>query len=128
MVCIASLLIFAACGKDKDFGNELPPGFPTDIPLIEGQLEDSRSTLFDDGKGFVIGIRSPLSMEESVSFYKEAFKNNSEPAVFSALIQTSDPSQKVVSIDVQRGTMYLLMEIVSGSETTYVNISVHLKK
>jgi hypothetical protein len=91
--------MLTACSFDKNYGHQLPPGFPSSIPIIEGDIEDSRSTKFEDGKGFVIGIRTPLSYEDAIKFYKEAFESKGDAAKFSQATNMSGTSEKVMAVE-----------------------------
>lgn len=117
--------LFTACSFDKNYGQQLPEGLPSSIPIIEGNIEDSRSTTFDDGKGFVIGIRTTMSYEDTIEFYKEAFKTKGDPAKFTQATNMSGTSQKVMAVEAQQEKITILMEIISGEGSTYVNIAVH---
>ena len=120
--------MFTACSFDKNYGNQLPPGLPSSVPIIEGNIEDSRSTTFEDGKGFVIGIRTPLSYEDAIKFYKEAFESKGDAAKFTQATNMSGTSEKVMAVEAHQGINTIFMEIVSGKSSSYVNIAVHLGK
>lgn len=120
--------MFTGCSFDKNYGNQLPPGLPSSIPIIEGTIEDSRSTTFEDGKGFVIGIRTPVSYEDTIKFYKEAFETKGDSAKFTQAINMVGTSEKVMTVEVRQGINAIAMEIVSGEGSSYVNIAVHLGK
>ena len=120
--------MFTACSSDKSYGNQLPPGLPSSIPIIEGTIEESRDARFEDGKGFIIGIRTTFSYEDSIKFYKEAFKTNGDTAKFVEATNMSGTSQKVMAVETHQEQSLVLMEIISGEGSTYVNIAVHLGK
>ena len=126
IIVIFSFGMFTACSFDKNYGDQLPPGFPSSIPIIEGKIEDSRSTTFEDGKGYVIGIRTPNSYEGTIKFYKEAFKTMGDAAKFTQATNMSGTSEKVMAVEASQGTNTIAMEIVSGEGSSYVNIAVHL--
>ena len=123
-----ALGMFTACSFDKSYGDQLPPGFPSSIPIIQGTIEESRDATFEDGKGYIIGIRTPMGYEESIKFYKEAFKTNGDTAKFVEATNMSGTSQKVMTVETHQEQSLVLMEITSGEGSSYVNIAVHLGK
>ena len=125
---IMAFSMFTACSSNKSYGDQLPPGFPSSIPIIQGTIEESRHAKFEDGKGYIIGIRTPMGYEESIKFYKEAFKINGDTAKFVEATNMSGTSEKVMAVEVYQGEMLILMEIISGEASSYVNIAVHLRK
>jgi len=128
IIVTLALVMFAACSFEKNYGQKLPPDMPASIPIIEGSIEDSRTATFDDGKGFVIGIRTPLSYEESIKFYKKAFEASGDIAKFTQATSMSGTSQKVMAVEAKQELIIILMEIISGEGSSYVNIAVHLGK
>ena len=40
-----------------NYGEALPPGLPSNIPIVEGQIISGRRTLFEDGRGYDVVIR-----------------------------------------------------------------------
>ena len=94
IIVTLALVMFIACSFEKKYGQKLPTDMPTSIPIIEGNIEDSRTATFDDGKGFVIGIRTPLSYKESIKFYKDAFETSGDPAKFTEATNMSGTSQR----------------------------------
>lgn len=125
---IFALSIFTSCSPDRNYGNKLPPDFPSSIPIIQGTLEDSRSTKFDDGKGFVIGIRTPLSYEESINFYKKSFEAEKSYVELKNIVIPTNSSQKIIGMEVSQGQIIILLEISSEpGKNTYVNLAVHLR-
>ena len=94
------LLALAACGS-TELSSELPADFPTDVPIISGEIYSARSTRFEDGRGFVVDVLTTLSHDEVVTFY-----------------------DGVVG---PRGNGYVLVETTSrDTPTRYVTIAVHL--
>ena len=84
-----------------NLNGELPADFPTDIPIISGEIYSARRTTFEDGSGFVVDVLTKLSYEEVVAFYAD-----------------------VVG---PRGNGYVLVETTSqDTPTRYVTIAVHL--
>ena len=83
------------------FDGELPADFPTDVPIISGEIYRASHAKFEDGKGFVVSVLTTLSYEEVVAFYAD-----------------------VVG---PRGNGYVLVETTRrDTPTRYVSIAVHL--
>ncbi len=49
-----------------DYGEALPPGFPSDIPVVAGEIISGRRTLFEDGRGYVVDVRTDLPYREEI--------------------------------------------------------------
>ena len=80
---------------------ELPADFPSDVPIISGEIYRARSARFEDSRGFVVSVLTTLSYEEVVAFYAD-----------------------VVG---PRGNGYVLVETTCrDTPTRYVNIAIHL--
>ncbi len=56
-----------------DYGEALPPGFPSDIPVVAGEILSGRRTLFEDGRGYVVDVRTDLPYREVVAFYADRY-------------------------------------------------------
>ena len=94
------LLALTAYGCAR-FNGELPADFPTDVPIISGEIYRASHAKFEDGKGFVVSVLTTLSYEEVVAFYAD-----------------------VVG---PRGDGYVLVETTCrDTPTRYVSIAVHL--
>ena len=76
---IPALLIVMALGylirNHMNYGEALPPGLPSDIPIIEGKVISGRRTLFEDGRGYVLDIQTDLSYGEVVEFYADRYED-----------------------------------------------------
>lgn len=97
---ILGLLAVTVCGCANSNG-DLPADFPSDVPIISGEIYRARSTTFEDGEGFVVDVLTTLSYEEVVAFYAD-----------------------VVG---PRGNGYVLVETTRrDTPTRYVSIAVHL--
>ena len=67
---LPGLLALTLCGC-VNRSTELPADFPTDVPVISGEIYSARHARFEDGKGFVVDVLTELSYEEVVDFYKD---------------------------------------------------------
>ncbi len=76
---IPALLIVSALvyliRNHTNYGEVLPPGLPSDIPIVEGKVISGRKTLFEDGRGYVVDIQTDLSYGEVVEFYADTYGN-----------------------------------------------------
>ena len=59
-----------------NYADALPPGLPADISIVEGQVISGRRTLFEDGRGYVVDVRTDLSYGEVLNFYAEKYGND----------------------------------------------------
>jgi len=64
-VLFAVMTLLNGCFSSSD---TLPTDFPSDIPIIEGEIYSARRTIFEDGPGFVVDVLTTLSEEEVVEF------------------------------------------------------------
>jgi hypothetical protein len=125
---LIGLGLTTACSQNKDYGNRLPPDFPTNIPIIQGDIEDSRSTKFETDKGYIVGIRTQLSYDEAIQFFQDVFKDKGVSAEFRKATNISGTSQKLISIEAHQGADTIMIEIITDDDSTYVNYAVHLGK
>ena len=122
---IPALLIVSALvylGRNhKNYGEALPPGLPSDIPIVEGKVISGRRTLFEDGRGYVVDIQTDLSYGEVVEFYADRYGNSSLAAA-----PGMGPEFSVA--DFRLGSKRMLLEIHSKETTTYITMAIHLGK
>ena len=104
-----------------NYGEALPPGFPADIPIVEGQVISGRRTLFEDGGGYVVDILSELSYGDVLNFYAEKFGIN---RVADAPGMGAEFSVADFRLDGKR----ILLEIHTREATTYVTMAIHMGK
>lgn len=124
LVIIVSIGLFAWWYHTANFGSQLPSKFPSTIPIIQGKIVDSRESIFDDGKGYVIGIESPKTYDEAIRFYTEEFKKNGTKFSFTEAYS----EDKMILLEAVQGNTIIYIEIISKKNYTYVNIAVHLCK
>ena len=104
-----------------NYGAALPPGLPADISIVEGQVISGRRTLFEDGRGYVVDIRSDLSYGEVLQFYAESYGNDS-------LRDAPGMGLKFSVADFRLDGKRILLEIHAREATTYVTMAIHLRK
>ena len=102
-----------------NYGAVLPPGLPSDIPIVEGQVISGRRTLFEDGRGYVVDIRTDLSYSEVLNFYAERFGND-------RLTAAPGMGAEFSVADIRLGSKRIFLEIHSREATTYVTMAIHL--
>ena len=104
-----------------NYGEALPPGLPSDIPIIEGKVISGRRTLFEDGRGYVVDIRTDLSYGEVVEFYADRYGNSRSTAAPGMGAEFS-------VADFRLGSKRILLEIHSRETATYITMAIHLGK
>ena len=101
-----------------NYGAVLPPGLPSDIPIVEGQVISGRRTLFEDGRGYVVDIRTDLSYGEVLNFYAESGHLTAAPGM----------GTEFSVADFRLGNNRILLEIHSKETTTHITMAIHLGK
>ncbi len=104
-----------------NYGEALPPGLPSDIPIIEGKVISGRRTLFEDGRGYVVDIQTDLPYGEVVKFYADRYGNGGPTAAPGMGTEFS-------VADFRLGSKRILLEIHSRGTTTYITTAIHLGK
>ena len=119
----AALLIATALGyliqNHANYGEKLPPGLPSDIPVVEGKVISGRRTLFEDGRGYVIDIQTDLSYGEVVEFYADRFGDD-------RLITAPGMGAEFSTAAFRVGRKKIFLEIHTREEKTYVTMAIHL--
>ncbi len=125
VLVISALLIVAALvyliRNHTNYGEALPPGLPSDIPIVEGKVISGRRTLFEDGRGYVVDIQTDLSYGEVLSFYAEKYGNG-------RLTAAPGMGAEFSVADFRLGSKRIFLEIHSKESKTYVTMAVHLGK
>ncbi len=122
-LALPALLVIAALvylvRNHADSGEALPPGFPPDIPIVEGEILSGRRTLFEDGKGYVVDIKTDLSYRQVVEFYADRYGEDE-------FREAPGIGQDFSVGDIRVGGKRILLEIHSRDTLTYVTIAVHV--
>ncbi len=122
---IPALLIVSALvyliWNHTNYGAALPPGLPSDIPIVEGRVISGRRTLFEDGRGYVVDIQTDLSYAEVVEFYADRYRNG-------RLTDAPGMGAEFSVADFRLGSKRIFLEIHSRETTTYVTMAIHLGK
>ncbi len=121
LALLIALPVIYLIRNHTDYGEALPPGLPADIPIVEGQVISGRRTLFEDGRGYVVDIRSDLSYREVLQFYAERVGNG-------RLTDAPGMGLKFSVADFRIGSKRILLEIHFRETITYVTIAIHLGK
>ena len=103
------------------YGAALPPGLPSDIPIVEGKIISGRRTLFEDGRGYVVDIRTDLSYGEVVEFYADRYGEG-------GLRAAPGMGAEFSVADFRVGSKRILLEIHSRETATYITMAIHLGK
>ncbi len=104
-----------------DYGEALPPGLPSDIPIVKGKVISGRRTLFEDGRGYVLDIQTDLSYGEVVEFYSDRYGHE-------RLGAAPGMGAEFSVADFRLGSKRILVEIHSRETTTYITLAIHLGK
>ena len=104
-----------------NYGEALPPRLPSDISIVEGTVISGRRTLFEDGRGYVIDIKTDLSYAEVVEFYADRYGSG-------RLTDAPGMGPKFSVADYRFGSKRILLEIHSRETKTYITMAVHLGK
>jgi len=105
----------------EDYGQTLPPGFPSDIPIVEGEIISGRRGLFEDGRGYVLDIQSDLPYGEVIEFYADRYGNGHIIAQPGMGAEFSTAAFRVGSKKIQ-------LEIHTKGAKTYVTMAIHLDR
>jgi hypothetical protein len=118
----AALLIVTVLGyliqNHANYGENLPPGLSSDIPVVKGNVISGRRTLFEDGRGYVIDIQTDLSYGEVVAFYADRFGDD-------RLITAPRMGAEFSTAAFRVGGEKVLLEIHSRETKTYVTMAIH---
>jgi hypothetical protein len=119
VLCLLALVYFIS--NHRNYGETLPPGLPADIPVVEGRIISGRRTLFEDGTGYVVDIRTDLSYGEVVNFYATRFG-------YDSLTDAPGMGKEFSVADVRLGSKRIFLEIHSRESSTIVTMAIHLGK
>jgi len=120
------LFMIAGCSSDQNYGGQLPPELPDSVPIVAGDIVDSRRTTFETGQGFTIAIQTQLSYQDTIQFYEDSLKENGYRTVFKEAASLRGTPEKMMTFEAHQGTMVTFGEIIDKSGSTYVNLAVHL--
>ena len=119
-LAVAAMFVIAVLAymirNHADYGEALPPGFPAEIPLVAREIISGRRTLFEDGRGYVVDIRTDLPYREVVAFYADRYGEDGfrdAPGMGGAFSV----------IDIRIGDRRILLEVHSRDMPTYVTLA-----
>ena len=120
---IAALQIVTALAyliqNHANYGENLPPGLPVDVPIVDGNIISGRRTLFEDGRGYVIDIQTDLSYIEAVKFYADRVE-------YVRMRAASGMGPAFSTAAFRIGSKNVLLEIHARDGKTYVTLAIHL--
>jgi hypothetical protein len=123
VLVVLALLIVTALAyliqNHRNYGETLPPGLPSDIPVVEGKIISGRRTLFEDGRGYVIDIQTDLSYAEAVQFYADRYGDGHLTVQPGMGAEFSTAAFRV-------GNKNIRLEIHAREAKTYVTMAIHL--
>jgi hypothetical protein len=119
MAVLLALPLVYLIRNHTDYGEARPPGLPSDILIVEGQVISGRRTLFEDGKGFVIDIRTDLSFDEVLNLYAERYGQD-------RITGAPGMGPEFSVGDFRLGSKRIFLEIHSRDAMTYVTVAIHL--
>ena len=122
LVALALLIVTALIyliQNHKNYGETLPPGLPSDIPVVEGEILSGRRSLFEDGRGYVIDIQTDLPYGEVVEFYSDRIGDGHMIAQPGMGAEFSTAAFRV-------GSKKILLEIHTREAKTIVTMAIHL--
>lgn len=102
-----------------DYGENLPPGLPADIPIVDGTIISGRRTLFEDGRGYVVDIQTELSYAEAVEFYADRVG-------YDRIRPAPGMGATFSTAAFRLGGKNIRLEIHVRDKKTYVTIAIHL--
>ena len=103
----------------RDYGQALPPGMPADIAIVDGEIISGRRTLFEDGRGYVLDIRSPRALDEVVAFYSDRYAGGGQRGAPGMAAGFSVAEFRV-------GSKRVFLEIRPRGNATHITMAIHL--
>ncbi len=125
------LLLIPALGwwyYPSDFGSRLPPEMPASVPVVGGEMVKSSEELFETGKGYILEIRTPDTLQKVVAFYKDRFTANGYELTFSEAVSESPELEQMVIFEARQATHTVMTEVVWNGKLSYVTTAVHMNK
>ena len=101
------------------YGAALPPGLSADVLIIEGEVLSGRRTLFEDGRGYALDLRTDIPYHQVRKIYADRYGPE----------HLTDAAGMGADFSVARyrvGDQRIQMEIHAKDEYTYVSMAVHL--
>lgn len=129
IIFLLVIATFAWWYHSKDYGNIVPPGLPSTVPIIDGKILSSRETIFEDGKGYVIEIESPRKFNDAIEYYKTEFAKTGTVVTFTPMFSESGALlEQMMAGEAIQGSNIIFLEILSKGDSTFVNTAVHMRK
>lgn len=119
VVSLVTAVVAYLIWNHADYEARLPPGMPADVPLVAGTVVSGRRTLFEDGRGYVIDIRTDLPYEEVLKFYADATEQ-------STVASMPGMGKQFASAELRFEGKRVFVEIHAREEATHVTTAIHL--
>ena len=101
------------------YGAALPPWLSADVLIIEGEVLSGRRTLFEDGRGYALDLRTDIPYQQVRKIYADRYGPEN----------LTDAPGMGADFSVARyrvGDQRIQMEIHAKDDYTYVSMAVHL--
>ncbi|ETA82558.1 hypothetical protein [Youngiibacter fragilis] len=124
---LAFIVAFAAVSvwiwMPKDLEGKLPENLPKEAVIADGIVVESKEALFDNGKGYVIVVRSSMGFDETIKAIEDEFESKGME------FEKNGPSgseERFASFDAKIGDRHEAIEVIGNSSGVIVNHAVHM--
>jgi len=107
----------------KDLEGKLPGNLPQEAVIAEGMIVESKEALFDNGKGYIIVVRSSMGFEYTMKAIEAEFESK---GIEYEMNGPSGSTERFASYDANIGDKHESIEVVSNSNGVIVNHAVHM--
>ncbi|MBW8382698.1 MAG: hypothetical protein K0M69_09290 [Youngiibacter sp.] len=122
---IAFVAVSAWIWMPKDLDGKLPLNLPQEVVIADGVIVESKEALFDNGKGYVIVVRSSIGFDETMKAIEDEFKSK---GIEFEKNGPSGSSERFASYDAKIGDKHESIEVIGKSDGVIVNHAVHFLK
>lgn len=124
---LAFIIAFAAVSvwiwMPKDLEGKLPENLPKEAVIADWIVVESKEALFDNGKGYVIVVRSSMGFDETIKAIEAEFEAK---GIEFEINGPSGSSERFVSYDAKIGDRHESIEVIGNSSGVIVNHAVHM--
>lgn len=124
---LAFIIAFAAAAvwiwMPKDLDGKLPENLPNEAVIADGVIVESKEALFDNGKGYVIVVRSSIGFDETVKAIEDEFASK---GIKYEMNGPTGSTERFVSFDAAIGDRHEIIEVIENSNGVIVNHAVHM--
>jgi hypothetical protein len=107
----------------KDLEGKLPENLPQEAVIADGVIVESKEALFDNGKGYIIVVRSSMEFEDTMKAIEAEFESK---GIEYEMNGPSGSAERFASYDAKIGDKHESIEVVSNSNGVIVNHAVHM--